>query len=107
MSEDRSALSHDPDSTRVHAMGGDLGTRYQTPAEAIAAAKAYINDPSNPLSGRIHSAQDLPIHAGESMQAFGWNWSTVQHLFRDIFGGGVIGQAYQNTRAILNGRCGK
>ncbi len=107
MREDRSALSHDPDFTKIHAMGGDLGTRYQTPAEAIAAANAYIGDASNPLSGRIHSAQDSPIHAGESMKAFGWNWSTVQHLSRDIFGRGVIGQAYQNTRAVLNTRCGK
>ncbi|WP_337288533.1 RHS repeat-associated core domain-containing protein [Candidatus Methylomirabilis sp.] len=108
MREDRSALSHDPDFTKIHAMGGRLPNGdYQTPAEAIVAANAYIGDASNPLSGRIHAAQDLPIHAGESMKAFGWNWSTVQHLFRDIFGGGAIGQAYQNTRAVLNGGCRK
>ncbi|MDO8723841.1 MAG: RHS repeat-associated core domain-containing protein [Syntrophales bacterium] len=108
MREDRSALSHDPDLTRIHAMGSQLpGGGPQTPAEALAAANAYINNTSNPLSGRIHSAQDLPIHAGESMEDFGWNWSTVKHVFRDIFGGGTIGQAYQNTRTVLNGGCGK
>jgi RHS repeat-associated protein len=107
MAEDRNALSHNPNDTVIHAMGGDLGSRYQTPVEAIAAATDFINDNSNPLSARIHSTQDLPVHAGESMRMFGFNWATSKHILADVFGGGTIGQAYKNTRNVLNGGCGK
>lgn len=100
MGEDGSAFSHDPNQTRAHAMGGNLGDRYQTSSEAIVAATAYVNDIFKPSSGRTHATQDLPVHAGESMETYSF---FSMHTVRDVTGGGTIGQAYQNTLNLLNG----
>jgi uncharacterized protein RhaS with RHS repeats len=103
MREDRSALSHDPNLTMIHAMGGRLpGGGYQTPAEAISSTISYINTEISP--GTIHAAQDLPIHAGESMEGFSF---FSMHTLRDITGGGKLEQAYQNTISVLNRGCGR
>jgi RHS repeat-associated protein len=101
MGEDGSAFSHEPNQTRVHAMGGRLPNgEYQTRSEAIVAATAYINDISNSSSGRTHATQDQPVHAGESMETYSF---FSMHTVRDVTGGGTIGQAYQNTLNLLNG----
>jgi RHS repeat-associated protein len=100
MMEDRSGFSHDPTFTQVHGMGGDIGYRYQRRDEAITAAKSYVSDFTNPISGRTHSVQDIPIHAGESMETYSF---FSMHTIRDITGGGTISQTYQATLNFLNG----
>jgi hypothetical protein len=103
MREDRSAFSHDPNLTMIHAMGGQIpGGGYQTPAAAISSTISYINTGISPKT--IHAAQDLPIHAGESIEGYSF---FSMHTLRDITGGGTIGQAYQNTLNVLNRGCGK
>lgn len=99
MKQDRSAFNNNTDQTKIHAMGGQLpGGGYQTPDAAMSSAVNYINTGISP--GTIHAAQDLPVHAGQSMEDYSF---FSMHTVRDITGGGTIGQAYQNTLNVLNG----
>ena len=108
MREDRNTLDRSADAANIHGMRGEMEIgpgefRYQTPDEALAGTMDIIQN--GPLSSALHAGQDLPGHNLESMQNFGFNWSTPGHLFRDLFPKfDTISEAYQNTKYILNKR---
>ena len=102
--QDHNALDKSAHASNIHAMAGILQNgEPQTCEQAIAAAKSIII--SRFLPSAIHAGQDLPGHRGESMENFGWNWSTALHIFRDIFPSPTtVGKAYQNTMDIFIAR---
>ncbi len=102
MQEDRNFSDTSAAAANTHAMRGEISPgRYQTRDQALAGTANIING-GGPAA--LHAAQDVSVHAFESMQGFGLNWSTAKHVLRDIFGGGTIGQAYQATMDVLNTR---
>jgi len=104
MREDRNNLDRRAAVANIHATIGMLPSgRYQTREEACAETRRIIE--TGPLSQAIHPAQDMPGHNFESMENFGWNWSTAVHVLKDIFPTpSRIKQAYQNTLDIINAR---
>ena len=91
----------------THAMRGKIEIalgeyRYQTRGEALAGTNYIIE--KGPLSSALHATQDLPGHNLASMEAWGWNWSTVKHVLKDIFDIFWVYKAYQNSINILNAR---
>jgi len=108
MREDRNSLDSSASASNTHAMRGidPITGRYQSPESARMGTASIINRGG---SAALHAAQDMPVHNFESMEKFGWNWSTAKHVLRDIFGGGTIGQAYQDTLNLTyrTGGCSK
>ena len=102
--QDRESMAKAASAANIHAMAGQLPSgQYQSQAEALAAAAGIIK--SGPLFSALHAGQDLPGHKGESMANFGLNWSTVRHIFRDIFPSlETISAAFQDSKNILSSR---
>jgi RHS repeat-associated protein len=102
--EDRNATDRSASAANVHAMAGETASgQYQSREEALAAAD--LNMATGSLPSAIHTGQDYPGHNGESMENWGWNWSTAGHILNDLFPSlDTISQAYQNTQKIFSNR---
>ncbi|MBU3950422.1 MAG: hypothetical protein KJ826_19660 [Proteobacteria bacterium] len=102
MAEDSNSTDRTAPAANTHAMSGFDSTlnRYQTQGEALANANNIIQ--SGFMPSALHVGQDLPGHNGESMQNWGWNWSTVKHVANDVFPSlSTISNAYQNSMNTL------
>jgi hypothetical protein len=102
VTEDRNATDRSASASNIHAMAGELSSgQYQSPAQALARANEIMRTAALPTA--LHTAQDYPVHNGESMEDFGWNWSSIKHVWRDIWPGlSILIQAHVNTVIILD-----
>jgi hypothetical protein len=84
MAEDRNATDPSASGANIHAMRGQLPSgEYQTVEQASTCTNSVLQNGS--LYSALHAGQDLPVHNYESMENFGLNWSTVKHIWRDMF----------------------
>jgi len=100
MLQDRNSLDKSAHAANIHAMAGQLPSgQYQTPAEASIRTVDIIQN--GPLFSAFHAGQDLPCHNLQSMKDLGFNWTTVKHVFWDIFDIPAVFEAYQNSMYIF------
>ncbi len=100
MREDRNSTDINAPATNIHAMGGKLPSgRYQTLDQTIVETNSIIQQGS--VFQAVHAAQDRPGHNLESMENWGWNWSTAKHILKDIL---PINLGYRDTLDIINSR---
>ena len=89
-----------------HFMAGKLHSgRMQTYSEAVAAAKAFMVNPTTKRVDVIHAGQDgmAPRHYGQIWGPFNYPLDAIAHLYNDALPGkDVLAKARKATDEILD-----
>jgi len=83
MAEDRNSTNPAAYAANIHAMIGQLPSgEYQTIDQARTVTNSIMQTVLFPL---LCMRTRFVRHNFESMEQFGWNWSSVKHIMKDVF----------------------